>query len=84
MLSLRTCSDSEIGGAFREVMPTKSKTVELISVRCVCGKAVIRATVTQLSVGVMSATVPDKVVACPACGSTDLNAAREKAAKPSK
>lgn len=60
-------------------------TVELISVRCVCGKAVIRATVTQLSVGVMSATVPDQVLACPACGSTDIKAAREaQAAKPGK
>lgn len=65
-------------------MPRKNNTVELISVRCVCGKAVIRATVTELSVGVMSATVPDKVVACPSCGSTDLNAAREKAAKAQK
>lgn len=61
---------------------TRSKpTVELISVRCVCGKAVIRATVTKLSVGVLSATVPDEVLPCPACGSTDLKAAREAEAE---
>lgn len=52
-------------------------TVELVSVPCVCGKAAIRATVTQLSVGLMSATVPARVLPCPACGSTDLKAARE-------
>lgn len=57
-------------------MPKRNQTVELISVRCVCGKAVIRATVTQLSVGVLSATVPDQVLPCPSCGSTDINAAR--------
>jgi DNA-directed RNA polymerase subunit RPC12/RpoP len=52
-------------------------TVELISLRCVCGKAVIRATTTKLSVGVLSATVPDEVLPCPHCGSKDLKTARE-------
>ncbi len=58
-------------------MKTKKDTIELLSVRCVCGKAVIRATVTELSVGVMSATVPAQVLPCPSCGSTDLTAARD-------
>lgn len=53
----------------------KRRTVELISVRCVCGKAAIRATVTTLSVGAINATVEDQVVPCPACGSTDIKAA---------
>lgn len=58
-------------------MKRHKPTVELISVRCVCGKAVIRATVTRLSVGVLSAKVPGEVLPCPACGSTDLGAARQ-------
>jgi hypothetical protein len=52
-------------------------TLELISVTCVCGKAVIRAKVQKLSVGVLSANVPGDVLPCPSCGSTDIQAARE-------
>lgn len=62
-------------------MKRTKTTVELISVPCVCGKAVLRATVTRLSVGVLSANVPDKVLPCPNCGSTDLKAAREAEAQ---
>lgn len=58
-------------------MKRTNQTVELIAFPCVCGKAVIRATVQRLSVGLMSANVPDKVHPCPECGSTDLKAARE-------
>jgi hypothetical protein len=54
-----------------------NQTVELIAVPCTCGKAVIRATVQKLSVGLMSANVPDKVHPCPNCGSVDLKGARE-------
>jgi hypothetical protein len=35
--------------------------------------------VTTLSVGVMSATVEDQVVPCPACGSIDIKAAHAAA-----
>ena len=58
-------------------MKKQTRTVELISLPCACGKAVIRASVTQLSVGLLSATVPDQIFPCPSCGSTDLKAARE-------
>ena len=37
-------------------------TTELRSVRCLCGKATITATVMTLSVGVLSATVEDEIV----------------------
>lgn len=56
-------------------MKKPRNTVELIAVRCVCGKAVIRATVTKLSVGVMSANVEDQITPCPECGSKDIKAA---------
>ena len=55
----------------------KRDTVELMAFRCPCGKAVIRATVTKLAVGVHGATVENQVVPCPACGSTDIKAARK-------
>ena len=57
----------------------KRETVELMAFKCPCGKAVIRATITKLNVGLMSATVQNQVMPCPACGSTDLKAAREAA-----
>ena len=57
----------------------KRATVELMAFRCPCGKAVIRATVTKLAVGLHGATVENQVVPCPACGSTDIKAAREAA-----
>lgn len=57
----------------------KRDTVELMAFRCPCGKAVIRATVTKLAVGVHGATVENQVIPCPACGSTDIKAAREAA-----
>ena len=60
-------------------MKKRNQTVELMAFKCACGKAAIKATVTRLSVGVMSATVEDQVIPCPACGSTDIKAARAAA-----
>ncbi len=60
-------------------MKKRNPTVELMAFKCSCGKAAIRATVTHLSVGVMRATVEDQVIPCPACGSTDIKAARAAA-----
>ena len=57
----------------------KKETVELMAYPCPCGKAAIRATVTKLSVGLLSATVEDQVIPCPSCGSTDIKAARAAA-----
>jgi hypothetical protein len=54
-------------------------TVELMMVRCVCGKGLIPATVKEISAGSFRARVEDQVMQCPACGSSDMKAAKEAA-----
>lgn len=58
-------------------MTPKKETAELISVRCPCGVGIMTASIRQLSVGLLSASVPDEVFPCPSCGSTDFKGARE-------
>ena len=66
-------------------MSNKRTTAELATIPCVCGKGVITASVSEIRAGVWSGRVESQVGSCPACGSTDINAARAaKAAREQK
>lgn len=65
-------------------MKHKRETAELITARCLCGVGVMAASIRRLSVGLLSAGVPDEVFPCPSCGSTDFKAAREAQQKKSR